>query len=132
MYCTLPMVRAALDIIAHKPAQAVQLLEPARNYQLRNFRVPNLRARAETEAGLLDAAAQDYRLILDHQGVDPIAPVYSLSHLRLARILALQKKADLARQEYNAFFAAWKNADTDLPLLVQARREYAALATGHT
>jgi DNA-binding winged helix-turn-helix (wHTH) protein/tetratricopeptide (TPR) repeat protein len=126
MYFYLPLVRAALALIAHKPAEAVKLLEPARPYQLRNFRVPNLRARAEAEAGMLDAAAQDYRLILDNQGVDPIAPVYSLAHLRLARVLVLQKKFDQARDEYNAFFAAWKNADTDLPLWMQARREYAA------
>jgi len=128
IYCNLPEVRAALALIAHKPAEAVRLLEPARPYQLRNFRVPNLRAQAETEAGLLDAAAGDYRLILDNQGVDPIEPVYSLSHLRLARVLVLQKKPDRARDEYQAFFAAWKNADADLPLLIQARREFAALA----
>jgi DNA-binding winged helix-turn-helix (wHTH) protein/tetratricopeptide (TPR) repeat protein len=127
IYCNLPQVRAALALIAHRPAEAVRLLEPARPYQLRDFRVPDLRARAETEAGLVDAAAGDYRLILDNQGVDPISPLYSLAHLRLARVLARQKKADPARAEYNAFFAAWKNADADLPLLVQARREYAAL-----
>jgi DNA-binding winged helix-turn-helix (wHTH) protein/tetratricopeptide (TPR) repeat protein len=126
VYCTLPMVRAALALIAHKPAEAVKLLEPARPYQLRDFRVPSLRARAEAEAGMLEAAARDYRLILDNQGVDPIAPVHPLAHLRLARVLVLQKKFDQARDEYNAFFAAWKNADTDLPLWIQARREYAA------
>jgi DNA-binding winged helix-turn-helix (wHTH) protein/tetratricopeptide (TPR) repeat protein len=131
VYCTLPMVRAALALIAHQPAEAVKLLEPARPYRLRDFRVPSLRARAEAEAGMLDAAAQDYLLILDNQGVDPIAPVYSLAHLRLARVLVLQKKLDRARDEYNAFFAAWKNADTDLPLSIQARREYAALTTDH-
>jgi hypothetical protein len=131
VYCTLPMVRAALALIAHKPAEAVKLLEPARPYQLRDFRVPGLRARAEAEAGMLDAAAQDDRLILNNQGVDPIAPVYSLAHLRLARVLVLQKKPDRARDEYNAFFAAWKNADADLPVLTQARREYAALTADH-
>jgi predicted negative regulator of RcsB-dependent stress response len=89
-----------------------------------------LRARAETEAGLLDAAAQDYRLILGNQGVDPISPLYSLSHLRLARVLTLRKEFDLARAEYEAFFTAWKNADADLPLLIRARREFAALAIG--
>jgi hypothetical protein len=64
------------------------------------------------------------------QGVDRLAPVYSLSHLRLARVLVLQNKPDPARDEYHAFFAAWKSADTDLPLPIQARREFAAIATG--
>jgi DNA-binding winged helix-turn-helix (wHTH) protein/tetratricopeptide (TPR) repeat protein len=127
VYCTLPMVRAALALLAHRPAEAVRAIEPARPYQLRDFEVPYLRAQAETGAGMLDAAARDYRLILDNQGVDPISPLYSLAQLRLARVLVLQKKPAQAREEYNALFAAWKNADADLPLLVQARREYAAL-----
>jgi tetratricopeptide (TPR) repeat protein len=132
IYCELPLVRALLALKAHRPAEAVQLLEPARPYQLRDFRVPNLRARAETEAGMLGAAAEDYRLILANQGVDPISPLYSLAHLRLARVLALQKKNDAARREYDAFFDAWKNADADLPLLKEARRESAAVAGGRT
>jgi hypothetical protein len=70
IYCGLPEVRAALALIAHKPAEAVRLLQPVRPYQLRNFRIPYLRARAETEARMLDAATGDYRLILDNQVVD--------------------------------------------------------------
>ena len=97
VYCTLPMVRAALALIAHKPAEAVKLLEPARPYQLRDFRVPSLRARAEAEAGMLEAAARDYRLILDNQGVDPIEPVIRSLTSVLARVLVLQKKSDRAR-----------------------------------
>jgi DNA-binding winged helix-turn-helix (wHTH) protein/Tfp pilus assembly protein PilF len=128
VYCTLPMVRATLDLLAHRAAEAVRALEPARPYQLRDFEVPYLRARAEAEAGMPDGAARDLSLILSNQGVDPISPLYSLAHLRLARVLTRQKKPAEARNEYNAFFAAWKNADTDLPLLIQARREYAALA----
>jgi len=94
---------------------------------LRDFNVPYLRAQAETEAGLLDAAAEDYRLILANQGVDPISPFYSLAHLRLARVLAQQKKTEQARQQYRAFFDAWKTADTDLPILQAARSEFARL-----
>jgi hypothetical protein len=127
LYCQLPLVRALLALKAHKPADAVQLLEPARTYQMRDFSVPWLRAQAETEAGMLDAAAEDYRLILLNPGIDPISPVYSLSHLGLARVLALQKKTDAAREEYGAFFAAWKNADPDLKILSDAKSEFARL-----
>lgn len=127
LYCQLPLVRALLALQAHKPAEAVQLLEPARPYQLRDFAVPNLRAEAETEAGMLDAAAADYRLILDNQGVDPISPVYPLAHLRLARVLVLEKKTGEARKEYRAFLDAWKDADPDMPFLADAKRELAQL-----
>jgi tetratricopeptide (TPR) repeat protein len=126
-YRDLPLLRAILAFESHKPAEAVRLLEPARPYQLCDFYVPYLRARAETEAGMLEAAAADYRLILANQGVDPISPLYSLSHLRLARVLVQKKQIDAAQTEYKAFLEAWKNADAELPLLNQARQEYAKL-----
>jgi hypothetical protein len=48
----------------------------------------------------------------------------------LARIFVSQKKLDRAREQYFAFFAAWKNADADLPLMIQARRESESLVSG--
>jgi hypothetical protein len=48
-------------------------------------------------ACILDAAADDYRLILANQGVDPVSTLYSLAHLRLARVLVLKKKTGEAR-----------------------------------
>jgi eukaryotic-like serine/threonine-protein kinase len=125
--CDLPELRAELALSAHKPQEAIQILEPARPYQLRDFEVPYLRARAEAQAGQLDAAAQDYRLILSNPGVDPISDEYPLSHLFLARVLALEKKTDSAREEYRAFFTAWQDADPDLKILSDARGEFARL-----
>lgn len=123
----LPVLRSIVALKARKPEEAVRLLETARVYQLRAFRVLYTRARAEAEAAMLDDAARDYRVILDNQGIDPISPLYSLSHLRLARVLRLRGKLDQARAEYAAFFDACRGADADLPLLIQAKREYAAL-----
>jgi len=126
-YYDLPQVRAVLSLDAHQPAQAVEDLEPARPFQLRDYEVLSLRARAETEAGMLDRAAGDYQLILANQGIDPIGPLYYVAHLRLARVLVLQKKFDAARAEYRAFLAAWKDADPQAALLLQAKQEYAKL-----
>lgn len=122
-----PLVQALIALKNHRPEEAVRLLEPARVYQLRDFTVPYLRAQAEAEAGMLDASAADYRLILDNRGVDPISPLYSLSHLRLARVLMLAKKAEEARGEYRAFLEAWKDAAPEAKILVAAKREYAQL-----
>ena len=122
-----PLVRALVDLKSHKADESVRDLEPARMYQLRDFTVPYLRAQAENEGGSLDAAAADYRLILDNRGVDPIVPEYSLAHLGLARVLARQRKFDLARSEYRAFLDAWRDADADLPQLQDAHREIAQL-----
>jgi len=122
-----PLARALLALKNHKPEDALRMLEPARVYQLRDFTVPSVRAEAETAAGRLDDAVADYRLILDNQGVDPISPLYSIAHLRLARVLVAQKRTAEARTQYQAFFDAWKNADSDLAMLADAKREFARL-----
>jgi eukaryotic-like serine/threonine-protein kinase len=126
-YIFVPMVRAMLALKTHKPQDALRALEPARPWQMRDFSIPYLRAQAEADAGMLDAAAADYRLILEHPGVDPIAPEYALAHLQLARVLAREKNADAAQKEYVAFLEAWANADADLPHVAAARREMAML-----
>lgn len=127
LYFNLPELRALLALKNHRPADAVKELDPARKYQMRDIGVPFQRARAEIEAGMLDQAAQDYRLILDNPGNCPIWPEHTISHLRLARVLALEKKTDEARSEYRAFFDAWKDADPGLKILADAKREFAQL-----
>ena len=131
VYHDLPMLRAELAFKAHDPQKALQLLEPARAYQLRDFSAPYMFAQIETTAGRLDLAAKDYSLILAHQGVDPISPLYPISRLGLARVLAMQKQRDKSLQEYRVFLRLWKDADPDLPLLIAARQEYASLALSH-
>jgi eukaryotic-like serine/threonine-protein kinase len=127
LYFDLPEVRAHLDLLANQPMQAFADLEPARKYQLRDCGVPWQRAQIEERLGMLDQAAADYRLILDHPGIEPTWPDVTLSHLYLARVLERQQKTAEARVEYQTFLDAWKNADPDLPLFQQARREFAAL-----
>jgi len=90
LYFDLPQMRALLDIKAHQSAKAVEDMEPARKYQMRDIGVLYERARAEAEAGMFDAAAADYRLILANPGLDPIWTDNTLSHFRLAHVLALK------------------------------------------
>ena len=123
----LPILRATIALASHKPAEAIRLLEPSRPYQLADFQVPYLRAAAEAEAGMLDAAVADYRLILANQGVDPISPLYSLAHLRLAEVLAKQSQTEKAEQEFGAFLDAWRGAAEDEPLKQQAVHELQSL-----
>ncbi len=123
-FVNLPILRAVVALKDHQPEAAIQLLEPARPYQLRDYSVPYWRAQAETEAGMLDRAAGDYRLILDNPGVNPISPEYSLTHLNLARVLMLQNKFEPARREYQKFLKAWKDADQNQALLQTAKEEF--------
>lgn len=127
LYFDLPELRACVDLKQNKSQQAIADLEPARKYQLRDLGVPYQRARAEAEAGMLDQAVDDYRLLLANPGVEPIWPEFTLTHLRLARVLVQNKQAAQARVEYQAFLDEWKNGDPDLQLLIDAKREFAAL-----
>jgi DNA-binding winged helix-turn-helix (wHTH) protein/tetratricopeptide (TPR) repeat protein len=123
----LPRVRAQLAIAHDKPMEAVAALEPSRPYELASFAVPTERAEAWLMANHPDYAAAEYRKILANPGVDPLSPLTPMTHLGLARALARQNKPDQSRAEYDRFFAQWKDADPDLPVLTQARAEYTHL-----
>jgi serine/threonine protein kinase/tetratricopeptide (TPR) repeat protein len=72
-------------------------------------------------------AAAEFKKIIDHRALDPLSPAYPLAHLGLARASVLTADTSTARTEYQNFFAAWKNADQDLPILIEAKKEYDAL-----
>jgi eukaryotic-like serine/threonine-protein kinase len=69
----------------------------------------------------------EYQKILDHRGVDVLGVLYPLAHLGVARAYVLQKDTAHARTAYQDFFAAWKDADPDIPILKQAHAEYEKL-----
>jgi DNA-binding winged helix-turn-helix (wHTH) protein/tetratricopeptide (TPR) repeat protein len=118
-----PLVRGALALEAHRPGDALAAMAPAKPYQLADFSAPYLRAKAESDAGMLDTAAADYRLILANRGANPISPLYSLAHLRLAEVLGRQGRTGPARAEYQAFLDAWREASEDETLKRQALAE---------
>jgi tetratricopeptide (TPR) repeat protein len=72
-------------------------------------------------------AATEYQKILDHRGIAPNSPLYSLALLGLGRAYALQGDSARAKQAYQDFLAKWKDADPDVPILKQAKAEYAKL-----
>jgi hypothetical protein len=72
-------------------------------------------------------AAAEFQKILDHSGVVMNEPIGALAHLGLARAHRLQEMGANARMAYEDFFRVWKDADADIPLLKQARAEYAAV-----
>jgi eukaryotic-like serine/threonine-protein kinase len=72
-------------------------------------------------------AAAEFQKILDHPGVIVNFPLSALSHLGLGRARALSGDKAAARTAYQDFFALWKDADSDIPILKQAKAEYAKL-----
>ena len=127
-----PSVRALQNL--HKdPAQTVALLEKLRPYELgtgpRAIAYDTNFNRGLAYLNLHDGAkaAAEFQRILDHRGVAPRDPQYSLAMLNLARARVLTGDTAGAKTAYQDFFAYWKDADPDIPVLLEAKSEYAKL-----
>jgi hypothetical protein len=129
----IPIARAFTEIRRNNGAKASALLDAARPYELGQG--PNScgywpsYARAEAFRAAHDGvnAAAEYQKILDHQGVEAVSPLYALSHLGLGRAYALEGDSPKARTAYQDFLAAMKDADPGVPIVQQAKAEYAKL-----
>ena len=67
------------------------------------------------------------RKILDHRGEGPLSLLWPVAQLYSARASAMQRDTAKARQSYETFFALWKGADQDIPILIEAKKEYEKL-----
>jgi serine/threonine protein kinase/tetratricopeptide (TPR) repeat protein len=125
-----PMVRAKIEKDRGNIAEAVQLLESIRNYDLGEVTgLTNNFARGQLylEQRRGNEAAAEFKRIIDSRGVDPFSLFHPFAHVGLARAAVLNGDTAGARKAYQDFFALWKDADPELPLLVQARKEYEQL-----
>jgi hypothetical protein len=86
-----------------------------------------VRGQAQLTAHNGAAAATEFQKFLDHRGVSLNLPLGALARLGLARAYSMQGDASKAKTAYNDFFALWKDADPDIPILVAAKAEYAKL-----
>jgi eukaryotic-like serine/threonine-protein kinase len=125
---TAPEVHALEAINKRDGAVAIAALEGSRSYDLAfPFILPYVRGLANLAAHHPQQAAAEFQIIADHPGVVPTFPSHSLAHLGLARAYAMDGDAAKARTAYQDFFALWKDADPDIPILKQAKAEYAHL-----
>ena len=72
-------------------------------------------------------AAAEFQRIVDHRSIVLVDPIDALARLQLARALALSGDTVKAKSAYNDLFTLWKNADPEIPVLKEARAEYARL-----
>ena len=126
----IPQTRAVQQFQKNQPAEAISLLEPLRPYEFGSGpRAPGatpvfLRGMAYLKMHDGAKAAVEFERILQHRGAVSFGPEYPLARLNLARAYALQGDNTKARTAYQDFFAAWKDADTEVPVLKTARAEY--------
>ena len=126
----LPTIRAALALQRKDPTRAIKLLEGARAVELGDQgELLPVYLRGEAYLMLHDgsAARAEFQKFVDHYGLVVNFPLGALARLGLARAYALQGDAVKARAKYQDFLALWKDADPDIPILKEAKAEYAKL-----
>jgi eukaryotic-like serine/threonine-protein kinase len=137
-FAYLPELRAVLALKRNDPARAVEALQAAAPYELGQPQSSivaffgalypiYLRGEAYLKAGQGAAAAGEFQRILDHRGIVLNDPIGALARLELGRALLLTGDKTRAKAAWNDFLILWKNADPDIPLLKQAKAEYAKL-----
>jgi eukaryotic-like serine/threonine-protein kinase len=132
----LPTIRAAIAINRGDGQKAVELLRAASEYELgAPIQIPShgtlypvyVRGEAYLRMGDGEQAATEFQKIIDQRGIVANFPLGALAHLQLARAYKLTGDAGKAREAYAAFLVAWLDADPDIPILRQAKAEYAKL-----
>jgi serine/threonine protein kinase/tetratricopeptide (TPR) repeat protein len=131
-----PLVRATLELkrddLKHDASgatdRAIELLPASRQYEAAlNFRPTWVRGQAYLRAKDGALAAAEFQKIIDHRGWDVLSPLWPMAHLGLARAAVLQGDLVKGRKAYEEFFLLWKDADGELPIVIEAKREYGKL-----
>jgi len=124
----LPLIRAEIEMDRNNPGKALEILQAASAYELvRYLVIPNERGQAYLLEHKGNEAAAEFQKLLDHRGAVGISIGGVLAHLQLGRAYAQSGDAAKARTAYQDFFALWKDADPGIPVLQQAKAEYAKL-----
>ena len=123
----LPRIEAQIALAAKKPAEAIESLREAEPLEARSCNYSYERGEAYLAAGQGSAAAAAFQQILDHPGLVRNCLPGALAHLQIGRAYVMQGDTVKARSAYQDFLTLWKDADTDIPILIAAKAEYAKL-----
>ncbi len=127
----LPTLRAQFALQRAQASKAIEELRVASPFELGQvafaFYPVYVRGNAFLAVREGDHAAAEFQKIVEWRGIVRNEPIGALAHLGLARAYAVQGDTAKALAAYNDFFTLWKDADPDIPILKQARREYARL-----
>jgi len=137
-YMYLPALRALFSLNAHDTGPALQSLQTAARFDLAVGGIgftgffgalypTYVRGEAYLAAHQPAEAAAEFQGILDHRSIVLGDPMDAMARLQLARALVLSGETAKAKSVYNDLFALWKDADTKIPIVTEARAEYAKL-----
>jgi tetratricopeptide (TPR) repeat protein len=136
-----PTLHALLALNGNRPSNAIELLQTSIPYELGipteggsefllgadSLYPAYVRGLAYLAAHRGIEAVAEFQKILDHPGIVLCDPVGALAHVQLGRAYALSGAKSKAISAYQDFLTLWKDADPDIPILKQARAEYANL-----
>jgi len=125
-----PTIRAQLALSHDDPSGAIEILQATVPYELSGegaLYPVYVRGKAYLAAHKGNEAAAEFQKIHDHSGIVVNAPIGALAHLGLGRAYALSGDKIKAKSAYRDFLTIWKDADPDIPILKQAKAEYAKL-----
>lgn len=133
-----PVLRALAALSRGEPADSVRQLQITLSYELAvnglNFNhflggLYSAYVRGEVSLAMkrYAEAADELQKIPAHRGLVGMDPIGGLAHLQLGRVFALMGDENKAKASYGQFLTLWKDADADVPILKQARAEYARL-----
>jgi tetratricopeptide (TPR) repeat protein len=126
----IPNVRALIALNRKAPEQAIQALQTTTPYELgmtQGLFPIYLRGLAYLQAKRGPDAVAEFQRIVELRGIDPPIIEHSLAKLGLGRAYVLTGETGKAKSAYQDFFALWKDADPDVPILKDANAEYAKL-----
>ena len=136
-FYSLPSIRAAAELSRGGAAKAEEFTERARPYELASPSTPPtdlralypsyIRGQAYLAMHRGNDAAVEFQRILDHRGLNGNSPLGALAHLQIGRAYAMSGDPAKARAAYQDFLGLWKDADSGIPILKQAKDEYAKL-----
>jgi hypothetical protein len=134
----IPTIEAQLELNRGKAAHAIEILRGLGPYELAQPTPASgfiilimfpvfVRGEAYLRAEQTSAAVAEFRKILEHRGLVANSPIGALADLGVARAYSLSGDNNKARVAYQDFLTLWKDADPDIPILKQAKAEYAKL-----
>ena len=130
----LPTIQAEIELHGGRPRQAIELLHSTESLELGEppptggcLYPVYVRADAYLNARQGASSVAEFRKILQHPGIVQNNPLGALAHLGLARAYVMSHDSTKAKTAYQDFLKLWKNADPDIPILKQAKAEYAKL-----
>jgi eukaryotic-like serine/threonine-protein kinase len=128
-----PTIESAIELNSGNASQAVITLEAAAPYDLggpapvSGLYPVYMRGLAYLAVRNGNAAAGEFQKIIDHRGIVLNFPLGSLARLQLGRAYVISGDTAKAKAAYQDFFNVWKDADPDIPILKDAKAEFAKM-----